>query len=193
MTADHSEGREAGHCEDRSGQLRVRRGSDGSRSAPCRIHDVDRMERGACRRGAERVTVAQRFRRNVRLTRNGVDYILCRDEGDAHPRPWTWPRQLHRAVADIQPDIVHLNGLIFPVQTWLLRQVLPRRSALRHSGPRQRRAFRGWKLTEWTSSAAETAAAGPAPGRWLHVFSRRTGSRVARGATHRSGTAACIA
>ena len=80
--------------------------------------------------GAERVMVAQRFRRNATLTRNRIDYIFCRDEGDAHPRPWTWPRRLHQAVADVQPDIVHLNGLIFPVQTWLLRQVLPRRSAL---------------------------------------------------------------
>jgi glycosyltransferase involved in cell wall biosynthesis len=80
--------------------------------------------------GAERVVVAQRFRRDARLTRNGIDYIFCRDEADGHPRPWTWPRRLHQAVADAQPDIVHLNGLIFPVQTWLLRQVLPSRAAL---------------------------------------------------------------
>ena len=43
--------------------------------------------------GADRVTVDQRFRRNARLTRNEIDYIFCRDEGDDHPRPWTWPRR----------------------------------------------------------------------------------------------------
>jgi glycosyltransferase involved in cell wall biosynthesis len=80
--------------------------------------------------GAGRVTVAQRFCRDATVNRNGIDYLFCRDEGGAQPKPWTWPRRLHEAVANARPDLVHLNGLIFPVQTWLLRQALPKRSAL---------------------------------------------------------------
>jgi glycosyltransferase involved in cell wall biosynthesis len=80
--------------------------------------------------GAERVAVIQRFCRDARVTRNGIDYIFCRDQGGAHPAPWTRSRRLHHAVADAEPDIVHVNGLIFPLQTWFLRRVLPRRSAL---------------------------------------------------------------
>ena len=80
--------------------------------------------------GAGRVSAAQRFWRDVRVTRNGIDYIFCRDQGDPRPRPWTWPRKLHQEVAEAQPDIVHVNGLIFPVQPWLLRQALPESSAI---------------------------------------------------------------
>jgi glycosyltransferase involved in cell wall biosynthesis len=89
--------------------------------------------------GAARVTVVQRFTRDLELRRNGVDYLFRADVGRSRPRPspWAWPRRLHRAVATLAPDLVHVNGLIFPVQTWLLRRALPARTAIAvqdHSG-----------------------------------------------------------
>jgi glycosyltransferase involved in cell wall biosynthesis len=74
--------------------------------------------------GADRVTVVQRFRRNARLTRNGIDYIFCGVGGNPGARRWTAPGALHRALTGVQPDVVHVNGLNFPVETWLLRRAL---------------------------------------------------------------------
>jgi glycosyltransferase involved in cell wall biosynthesis len=45
---------------------------------------------------------------------------------------------LHRTLAALRPDVAHVNGLIFPIQTWLLRRALPRATALivqDHGGP----------------------------------------------------------
>ena len=80
--------------------------------------------------GAGRVTVVQRFDRDAALTRNGIDYVFCRDDGGVRPGPWTWPRHLHRALVRARPDIVHVNGLICPWRTWLLRRILPRPTAI---------------------------------------------------------------
>lgn len=80
--------------------------------------------------GASRVTVVQRFCRHARLERNGIDYIFHDDGRGAQPGPWTWPARLHRAAAEGGPDVAHVNGLIFPVQTWMLRRVLAARSAI---------------------------------------------------------------
>lgn len=77
-----------------------------------------------------RVAVVQRFRRDAKLVRRDVQYIFCGDEGDGDPRSHVWPRRLHRAVAHLQPDVVHVNGLNVPVQTWLLRRALSPRSAI---------------------------------------------------------------
>jgi len=62
--------------------------------------------------GAARVTVVQAFPRDARVVRNGIEYLF---------RP---AARLHQAVARAQPDLVHVNGLIFPARTWLLRQTL---------------------------------------------------------------------
>jgi glycosyltransferase involved in cell wall biosynthesis len=80
--------------------------------------------------GADRVRVAQRFHRDARLSRAGVEYVFVSDGGAGRPQPLTWPRALHRAVAVWRPDIAHVNGLDAPVQTWLLRRMLPLASAL---------------------------------------------------------------
>jgi glycosyltransferase involved in cell wall biosynthesis len=56
-------------------------------------------------------SVVHRFRRNVDLQRNGVEYRF-RAIG------------LHRAIDELAPDIVHVNGLGFPMQTWRCRRRL---------------------------------------------------------------------
>jgi glycosyltransferase involved in cell wall biosynthesis len=80
--------------------------------------------------GARGVTVFQRFTVNAQRTRHGIDYIFHRDGGPACAEWWTRPRLLHRHAAAVAPDIAHVNGLIFPVQTWLLRRTLPANAAI---------------------------------------------------------------
>ena len=70
--------------------------------------------------GAGRVAVVQRFHRDAHVSRNGVDYFFRAG------RAW----RLARAVSQLEPDIVHVNGLIFPAATWLLRRALPSTSAI---------------------------------------------------------------
>lgn len=68
--------------------------------------------------GAEGVTVVQRWRRTVRVERNGIAYQFCRRS------------DLHRVVSAARPDVVHVNGLIFAASAWLLRRRLPSSTAM---------------------------------------------------------------
>lgn len=68
--------------------------------------------------GAEHVSVVQRFHRDARIVRNGIDYTFC------------GASSVYQAVATKQPDIVHVNGLNFPAQTWWLRKRLNRATAI---------------------------------------------------------------
>ena len=63
------------------------------------------------RAGAGTIAAVQRFHRDIRIARNGVDYLFRR-------------AQMPAAVAACRPDIAHVNGLIFPAQTWRLRRAL---------------------------------------------------------------------
>lgn len=69
----------------------------------------------ALRTAGARVTVVQRFHRRAILERGGVTYLFT-------PSPIV---DLARMRARI--DLAHVNGLIFPAQTWALRHVLPSR------------------------------------------------------------------
>jgi glycosyltransferase involved in cell wall biosynthesis len=63
------------------------------------------------RAGAARVTTVQRFHRDARIARRGIDYVFRR-------------AQVPAAVAACRPDLAHVNGLTFPWQTWQLRRAL---------------------------------------------------------------------
>ena len=54
--------------------------------------------------GAGRVAVVQRFHRDALISRGGVDYVFRK-------------RGMAAAVAGRAPDVVHVNGLTFPVAT----------------------------------------------------------------------------
>jgi glycosyltransferase involved in cell wall biosynthesis len=69
------------------------------------------------RAGAGPVAVVQQFHRDAAIARNGVDYSFRRSGMAA-------------AVAARRPDIAHVNGLIFPARTWLLRRALDRPAAI---------------------------------------------------------------
>jgi glycosyltransferase involved in cell wall biosynthesis len=69
------------------------------------------------RAGAGPVAVVQAFHRDFEVTRNGVDYLFRR-------------AAIPAAVAARRPDIAHVNGLIFPARTWMLRRLLDPASAI---------------------------------------------------------------
>jgi glycosyltransferase involved in cell wall biosynthesis len=64
------------------------------------------------------VTVFQRFPTAAAAWRAGVHYAFVPDDGPAVPsRRWSgWP-ELTPALAAVKPDIVHINGVVFP--EWL--------------------------------------------------------------------------
>jgi glycosyltransferase involved in cell wall biosynthesis len=80
--------------------------------------------------GAARVLAFQRFGRDASFTRNGVEYVFCRDGGGGRPRPWVWSRRLHQAVAGAKPDVAHVNGLDFTAPIRRLRRALGRHPAI---------------------------------------------------------------
>ena len=76
------------------------------------------------------VSVAQRFHRDARLVRGGIEYVFREDGPRGHPRSRLWPQRLHRTIHSLEPDLVHVNGLNVPFQTWMLHRGLPSSTAL---------------------------------------------------------------
>jgi len=74
--------------------------------------------------GASRCTVAQRFARDVDFECAGVQYVCRADGGPGVADATTDPAALHAAVARLRPDLVHVNGLVFPAQLRQLRESL---------------------------------------------------------------------
>src|SRR5918996_6154803 len=64
--------------------------------------------------GASRVSVVQRFGRDAAVTRDGAHYLFYVDRTAAQC-----------AVVEARPDIVHVNGLDSPAETWTLGRALP--------------------------------------------------------------------
>lgn len=91
---------------------------------------ADRPRDGVSDRRVREVSAVIRFHRDARVERRGVVYHFCRDDGGPRPSAWTAPARLATAIAAIQPDLVHVNGLGFPMPTWRLRQRLPATTAL---------------------------------------------------------------
>jgi hypothetical protein len=69
------------------------------------------------------VQVVQRFHHDRRVVRRDVDYLFCAD-GPAEPHVWFSGRRVAGAVAAMQPDLVHVNGLEFGLPTWTLMRRL---------------------------------------------------------------------
>jgi len=96
--------------------------------------------------GAE-VTVLQRFHRNVSLEDKGVRFEFCADACSPNLRRWQIPHAFHRAVRGAcarhasQSLVVHVEGLLYPLQTRLLRNALPFQLAM----VAQHHAEKPWK------------------------------------------------
>lgn len=90
------------------------------------------------------VSVVQRFASTAGVTRDGIEYAFVADGTAGRPRPFGPCLAVQRRVAREQPDVVHVNGLVFPFQTGLLRRRLgpgPALVAQHHA----ERPWRGWR------------------------------------------------
>jgi glycosyltransferase involved in cell wall biosynthesis len=82
------------------------------------------------------VTVLQRFHRNVSFEDKGVRFEFCVDACEANLRKWQIPHPFHRAVRDScarrasKSLVVHVQGLLYPLQTRFLRDALPLKFAM---------------------------------------------------------------
>ncbi|MFN7989665.1 MAG: glycosyltransferase family 4 protein [Thermoanaerobaculia bacterium] len=104
-----------------------------------RIPVLPRLCEETARVPGVRVTVLGRFDRDEDLRRNGVDYRFRVDDPAlllAGRR--TIPFSLFRLARELRPDVVHVHGLLFPVQTAALRAFLGRRPVVvvQHHGER---------------------------------------------------------
>lgn len=88
------------------------------------------------------ITVLQRFGRDARVERNGVTYVFRADGLSPTLGRLAIPRGFHRAAKDLEPTLVHANGLTFPLQLRALRSALPATTRLivqDHAGAPSRR------------------------------------------------------
>jgi glycosyltransferase involved in cell wall biosynthesis len=77
------------------------------------------------------VTVLQRFHCDAEIERQDVAFRFVADRGPAAPSRWfAGSPALRDAAARLKPDVVHVNGLDFPVALHRLRAALPRSSAI---------------------------------------------------------------
>ena len=107
---------------------------------------------GLCRAGAK-VSVLQRFKYPGVIDCNKVLYHFTSDGLAPGLRWWQLPvgflsRATHWAVQARREDpevVIHFNGLLFPLQTWWLRRVLPRDCAVvgQHHAEPPMSAWRG--------------------------------------------------
>jgi len=67
-----------------------------------------------------KVTGIERINYEGTLEQNGVQYYFIRLKN----RTVRFPRELHRLIKQLDPDVVFINGLIFPLQLIQLRQKL---------------------------------------------------------------------
>jgi glycosyltransferase involved in cell wall biosynthesis len=80
--------------------------------------------------GATKVVIFQRFHRPGLVSRGDVDYCFVEDRGPARPPDWYAGGRLSEAVTAFSPDVVHINGLEYPLLSRRLRRGLGNRSAI---------------------------------------------------------------
>jgi glycosyltransferase involved in cell wall biosynthesis len=71
------------------------------------------------------VQTVQRFSADARQRRDAVEYVFVADNGRGTPRPWDEVAGTVAVVSAAQPDVVHVNGLLFPAAVVALRAALP--------------------------------------------------------------------
>lgn len=129
------------------------------------------------RRAGLDVGVVQRYGRDADLRVDGVAYRFVADGPRGRPRAWRSSDRVARAVAAARPDVVHVNGLVFPVPTRALRArlgpvpaiVLQHHAESPAKGPK--RAVQRWGLGV-ADGFLFTAAAQAQPWRAARVIPR---------------------
>lgn len=71
------------------------------------------------------VSTVQRFSSNAEVVRDGISYEFVKDDQPPWMSTSDAPASFVDAVVRAQPDVVHVNGLIFPALVAALRRALP--------------------------------------------------------------------
>ena len=110
------------------------------------------------------VAVVQRFGAEARVERDGVAYQFTADREPPWLSTTTAPASFVRAVAGFSPDIVHVNGLIFPAVVAAIRKELGPRVTIvaqHHGGEfpiRGSGIFGAFNRMKWRSGLASADA-----------------------------------
>ncbi|TMI71110.1 MAG: glycosyltransferase family 4 protein [Bacteroidetes bacterium] len=81
------------------------------------------------RKGTE-VIVINRFFRDSSLQKNGVNYAFVKDNLGPGLKSWQLPLKFFRKIKKLNADIVHLHNLFLSLQTFVLRIMLGRKTAI---------------------------------------------------------------
>jgi glycosyltransferase involved in cell wall biosynthesis len=97
------------------------------------------------------VHVVQRFSTDAVATRHAVPYTFVHDDPPGIPAPFASCARVAEAVAATAPDVVHVNGLMFPGMVNELRRAMPRACIVLqdHSGAMPRRVARALTALRW--------------------------------------------
>ncbi len=76
------------------------------------------------------VTFIHRFQENKKIKLNGVNYIFIKDRFKGMPRPWHLTLKISRIARGLNADIVHVHGLIFFTQIFILRLFLHKKTKI---------------------------------------------------------------
>jgi glycosyltransferase involved in cell wall biosynthesis len=118
----------------------------------------------AAAKAGARVSVVQRFHAGATVEHNGIPYRFVTD---AHP-PWLSageaPKEFVEAIVAQSPDVVHLNGLIFPALAGAIRAAAGPKTAIviqHHGGEfpiRGQGVIGWWKQRQWRRGLAAADA-----------------------------------
>ena len=81
------------------------------------------------RQGVE-IIVINRFFKESSLQKNNVQYYFIKDRFAARLRGWHLPRKLFKKIKDLDADVIHLHNLTLSVQTFFLRKILKKKTAI---------------------------------------------------------------
>lgn len=102
-----------------------------------------------------RVSVLQRFTVDGTVVRHGIAYRTVGDRLRPHPALWQLPGRLHRVARSLAPDLIHVNGLLFPLQLRALARAVPGAALVaQHHAESPFGGWLGW-LQRWGLRAAD--------------------------------------
>lgn len=136
---------------------------DGGSSSPTALltayHTLTGWSRAVSRAGAVVHTV-QRFSLDARVTEADLEYVFVADGPPGTPDAWDTFNGVVAAVVAALPDVVHVNGLMFPGMLDALREELPAATTVvlqDHSGAMPRRLpwpIRSLSMARWQRAFA---------------------------------------
>jgi glycosyltransferase involved in cell wall biosynthesis len=112
--------------------------------------------------GAEPVNVVQQFSRDAVVTDGSVQYHFVEEAAPPRPPAWFWGGRMTNRVRRLAPNVVHVDGLVFPMVVRALRMKLPSRTAIVvqdhggfHAHSPAFRTWRGRRFYRWGLGAAD--------------------------------------